>query len=537
MADDMGYSDLGCYGGEISTPNLDGLAEDGMRFTQFYNSARSCPTRASLLTGLYPHQAGVGRMTFDAGQPGYRGELSENAVTLAEVLKKEGYKTAMTGKWHLSLTQSHPEDHMKWLNHQIDKERPFSNVSTYPVNRGFDKFYGIIWGVADFFDPFSLVEGTEPVQSVPEDYYITDAISSHSVKYIEEFTAEEDPFFMYVSYTAPHWPLHALPGDIEKYKDTYKVGWEKIQKARYQRMLDKGLIREEGAYAAQLPDRKSTLGDEAISWEENEHKKWDARAMAVHAAMIDRMDRGIGTIIDKLKEKGELDNTLILFLSDNGASSERPSKYGPGFDRPSQTRDGKQIHYPVDKDTAHMPGPQTVMAGIGPKWSNVANTPFRYWKGESFEGGACTPFIAHWPSRIGDQQGAITHQTGHITDIMATCLDVSGAVYPEVFQGDSIIPLEGKSLMPVFEGKSGNRSEVFYEHMSGAGYRMGDWKIVKHSGEKLNSFDDASWHLFDLSNDRTERTDVSESHPERFQKMKSEWERRAKELKVFPLPQ
>ncbi|HEU5148385.1 MAG TPA: sulfatase-like hydrolase/transferase, partial [Chryseosolibacter sp.] len=378
MADDLGYSDVGCYGGEINTPAIDGLAKNGLRFTQFYNSARCCPTRASMLTGLYPHLAGVGAMTHDNGSPGYRGYLTENTVTIAEVLRQAGYHTGMVGKWHVSQTKELPkEEQLKWLAHQIEQPE-FSPVGQYPVSRGFEKYYGNVWGVVDYFDPFSLVNGTEPVKSGPENYYHTTAIGDSAIAYVDQFARDDKPFFLYVAHTAPHWPLHALEEDISKYQDTYKAGWEVIRKARYERMIDMGLFDEKSTPLSpwMFPERK---------WEDNPNKDFDARAMAVHAAMIDRMDQTIGKLLKKLEDKGELDNTLIFFLSDNGTSSERPSRYGPGFDRAGSTRSGQTVAFPVDKDA--LPGPQTVMSGIGPEWASVGSTPFRYFKAKLHEGG------------------------------------------------------------------------------------------------------------------------------------------------------
>ncbi|HYW79723.1 MAG TPA: sulfatase-like hydrolase/transferase, partial [Thermoguttaceae bacterium] len=384
MADDLGYSDLGCYGGEVQTPNLDRLAARGLRFTDFYNTSRCCPTRASLMTGLYPHQAGVGQMTFDRGMPGYRGFLTPNTVTIAEALRESGYRTGMLGKWHLSLTQE-AENHLDWLDHQDRFDRDFSDPATYPVARGFEHHYGVIWGVVDYFDPFSLVRDDTPIPSVPKDYYITDAISEGAVEMIDQYSGNADPFFLYVAYTAPHWPLHAKPEDIEKYKDTYTVGWDAIREARYRRMVDMRLLEPDRAVLSPRIDRERR-------WEDNPNKDWDARAMAVHAAMVDRLDQGVGRIVAKLDQLGELDNTLILFFSDNGASPERMSN--PGFDRPSRTRDGREIVY---RGTDVLPGTENTCFCIGPMWANAANTPFRYWKKEQYEGGVATPMIAHWP--------------------------------------------------------------------------------------------------------------------------------------------
>jgi len=305
-------------------------------------------------------------MTTDQHSPGYRGALTENTVTLAEVLKSAGYQTGMSGKWHVSNTieQGTPQEQLKWLNHQTSHPL-FSPLEQYPLNRGFDKYFGNIWGVVDYFDPFSLVEGIKAVEAVPKDYYHTDAINDKAVQYIKEFSKEEKPFFLYVAQTAPHWPLQAPEEETKKYQNTYKVGWDAIRESRYQRMVKMGLIDPK---KAPLSPR---IG-EALTWENNPDREWDARAMAVHAAMIDRMDQGIGRIVAELRRTGKLDNTLILFMSDNGASPEDCAAYGPGFDRPGETRDGKKIIYPVKKRV--LPGSQEVFASIGPRWANVANT-------------------------------------------------------------------------------------------------------------------------------------------------------------------
>src|SRR5690606_7011983 len=421
MADDLGYSDLGCYGGEIETPNIDFLAKEGVRFKQFYNTSRCCPSRAALLTGQYNHMAGIGEMTTATDQPGYQGYLTDNTVTLAEVLKTSGYQTAMVGKWHVSNTivQDDATEQLKWLNHQTTYPL-FSPIDQYPTRRGFDKYFGTIWGVVDFFDPFSLVNGEEAVKSVPVDYYHTDALNDTAVAYIENFS-EDKPFFMYLAHNAPHWPLQALPEDIAKYKDTYQAGWEAIRKERYQRMVELGLIDPKTE-----PLSERLLSEE--SWENNPDKEWDAHAMAVHAAMVDRMDQGIGRVIDKLKERNMLDNTIIFFLSDNGASPENAMRYGPGFDRPSETRTGETIHYPVEKDV--LPGPQTTFTSFGPNWANVANTPRREAKAQSFEGGVRTPMIAFLPQSMKAERGSINGQhVGHIMDFMNTLIEIGKATY------------------------------------------------------------------------------------------------------------
>ena len=522
MADDLGFSDPGCYGGEINTPSLDRLAANGLRFTRFYNASRCCPTRASLLTGLYPHQAGIGRMTMDAGRPGYRGFLTENTVTIAELLKEAGYNTGMTGKWHVSETNRlEPEKQLKWLAHQEDYGS-FSDTSQYPIARGFDKFFGNIWGVVDYFDPFALVNGKEQVMEVPDGYYYTDAISDTAVAYVEEFAQQDKPFFLYVAHTAPHWPLQALPEDIAKYENTYKDGWQALREKRYAKMLDLGVFDHSTAPLApwMFP---------AMEWTIHQDTVWDARAMAVHAAMVDRMDQGIGRLMAKLEELDELDNTLILFLSDNGASFERPSKYGPGFDRAGSTRDGREVAFPVEKDLNALPGPQTVHAGIGPQWAHAINTPFRYWKSKVFDGGVCTPLIAHWPEGI-PRKNIINDEPGHVVDFMATCLDLAGAAYPEMFKGKAITPLHGKSLLPVFQtGQREDPEYIFWEHFGSKGLLQGKWKLVQ-----LNK--DSGWQLFDLEQDRTETNDLSAQYPAVVDQMKNKWNELAGKMQVYPAP-
>lgn len=522
MVDDMGYSDMGCYGGEVKTPNLDMLANNGLRFTQFYNAGRSCPTRASMLTGVYQHQAGIGRMTFNQNLPGYKGTLGTDVVTIAEVLKDAGYNTGMIGKWHVAETPLRP-DQRAWLAHQVYYPE-FADKKNYPVNRGFDDYHGIIYGVANFFDPFSLVDGETPVRSVPDDYYMTTAFSDSAVSYVNRYAKDKKPFFLYLAHPAPHWPLHALPEDIVKYKDTYKGGWDAIRNARYERMKQMGLFGKSDRFLSP-PSHKT-------SWDDNSTCEYDAMAMAVHAAMIDRVDQGIGDLIATLRENGQLDNTLILFLSDNGASSERCELYSPGDnDRPDMTRDGRTIVYPKNKEV--MPGPETTFAGIGQDWANVANTPFRFWKARMYEGGICTPFIAHWPKGISkSKRGKVSTEMGHVMDIMATCVDLAKAEYPRVYKGKSIIPMEGKSLFPVFrKGKREGHEYIGFEHFGEKAYRSKDgWKILKHGGRN------AQWQLFNLKTDRTELNDLSAQYPEKVKEMEELYNEWAKRCLVVPAP-
>lgn len=522
MADDMGFSDLGCYGGEIHTPNLDFLARNGLRYTQFYNTSRCCPTRASLLTGLYNQQAGIGKMTDAEDEPGYRGYITDNTVTLAEVLKSAGYETAMTGKWHVSNTnvQKNPQDQLDWLNHRKDYG-DFAPISQYPTSRGFDRYFGNIWGVVDFFDPFSLVSGTKPVRQVPTTYYHTDAISDTAVAYINSFAKTPAPFFLYVAETAPHWPLMARPEDIATYKDTYRAGWEAIRQARYRKMVRLGLI---DPAKTKLTDR----WQKEQSWEDNPDKAWDARAMAVHAAMIDRMDQGIGRMINALRQTGQLDNTLILFLSDNGASPENCAAYGPGFDRPNRTRDGRAIDYDLKKRI--MPGAETSYASIGERWANVANTPYRYWKAESYEGGIHSPLVACWPKGITAPKGSFSAQVSHVMDFMATVTELAGAVYPTTYRGHAITPTTGISLVPSFRGKTAPGHETLFNEHFGARYaRSGPWKLVSASR-------DSTWKLFNLDTDKAETQDLAAQHPDKVRQLADLWQQWASTHQVFPKP-
>ncbi|MEO3403102.1 arylsulfatase [Mucilaginibacter sp. CAU 1740] len=522
LADDLGFSDIGCYGGEVKTPNLDYLAQNGIRYTQFYNTSRCCPTRASLLTGLYNQQAGIGKMTDAEDEPGYLGHITDNAVTIAEVLRSAGYHTAMSGKWHVSNTNGQPnaKDQLDWLNHHKDYPE-FSPISQYPTSRGFEKFFGTIWGVVDFYDPFSLVSGTTPIKTVPKNYYHTDAINDTAVAYIKGYAKSSKPFFLYVAENAPHWPLQAKPEDIAKYKDTYKAGWQAIREARYKKMVRLGLI---DPTKTKLSDRWK--GD--LDWDKNPAKEWDAMAMAVHAAMIDRMDQGIGRIINALKQTGQLDNTLIVFLSDNGASAENCAAYGPGFDRPNETRDGRKVIYATEKQA--MPGPETTYSSIGQRWANVANTPYEYWKAESYEGGVHTPMIAYWPKGISAPKGGFNSHMGHVMDFMSTFVELSGAKYPTTYKGHTIQPTTGISLVPTFSGKqTGGHEDLFNEHFGARYARLGNWKLVSLSN-------DTTWHLFDMANDKTETTDLKTKYPAKVHQLDSLWHIWADTHKVFPKP-
>jgi arylsulfatase len=481
LADDMGFSDLGCYGSEISTPNINGLAKKGMRFSSFYNAARCCPTRASLLTGLYPHQAGVGAMVAKdpaEAEPGpYQGFLNSNCVTLAEVLKSAGYNTFMSGKWHVG------EEHPHW-----------------PMDRGFDDYYGLISGGANYFDITKtkapgvkrhFAKGNEEYMPPTEDWYITDAISDNAVSMLDKYGKKENPFFLYLSYTAPHWPLHAWPEDIEKYRDAYEKGWDLKRIERYVRQQQLNLFGKGFGISPRdpiIPDWAS-LSDEKK--DEMELK------MAVYAAQVDCMDRGIGKVITKIKELDRFDNTLIMFLSDNGGCAEG-GIFGHDF-----WQNGVP---PGGKDGYH---------SYGLAWANYSNTPFRKYKQYTHEGGILTPFIACWPAVIKDK-GLITHQPAHVMDIMPTCCEISGATYPENYKGNKIAPVEGKSLKLIFEGQIRPPYEILcWEHLGSVGIRKGIWKLVASRNEK--------WELYDINKDRIEMVNLIEENPDKAEELHEDW--------------
>ena len=528
MADDVGYSDIGCYGGEIATPNLDALAAGGVRFTQFYNMARCCPTRASLLTGLYPHQAGIGHMMSDDGFDGYRGDLNRRSVTIAEVLKPAGYRTYATGKWHVTPGYTAKEH---------------ANQKNWPLQRGFDRYYGTIQGASSFWDPGSLTRDNtlitaagDPEYRPDEEYYYTDALSDHAAKFIREHARDHAnaPFFLYVPYTAAHWPMHAREREIAKYKGRYDAGYAAIRAARWEKQKKLGVVDANSALAAQTGD-----------WSKVANKEFEARCMEVYAAMLTSMDEGIGRIVAALKATGQFENTVICYLQDNGGCAETNGRTGAFTPRPArptlpplpkdarqygnmpaQTRDG----YPVRTGYGVMPGPADTFVAYGRDWANVSNTPFREFKHWVHEGGISTPLIVHWPAGIpAARRGKLEPQPGHLIDLMATCVDLADAKYPVRFNGETITPLEGVSLRPAFTGKSLARSQpIFWEHEGNRAMRLGQWKLVsKHPGD---------WELYDISTDRSELHDLAAQQPERVKSMAAQWDAWAKRVGVLPWP-
>jgi arylsulfatase A-like enzyme len=483
LVDDMGFSDIGCYGSEIPTPNLNALAADGLRFTQFYNTGRCCPTRAALLTGLYSHQAGIGHMTGDYGKPGYRGFLNDACVTLGDVARSAGYLSAMSGKWHVGSTEK----------------------SMQPMARGFDRFYGIPEGGGIYMQ---LKQGRtiqlngETIASVdnplPDGWYSTDAWTEYGLKFIDEALEAEKPFFLYVAHNAPHFPLQASAEDIAMFRGKYRKGWDKLSAERYARQVEMGLIHSDW--------EKSDHPEGIMAWDELTEEKKDEydHLMAAYAACVYAMDRAVGELVDGIEARGELDDTLILFMSDNGGCAEGGT-YGK------------------------MQGDPTTAASnwyCGKAWAWMQDTPFRKYKHYNHEGGIATPLIAHWPNGI-EATGEWRRDRAHVIDVMATLVEVTGADYPTEHNGNAIQPMEGVSLVPAFTDETEGRGPMFWEHEGNAAVRDGDWKLVRQGGS-------GDWELFHLGNDRTEMNNLIEMQPERAAQLERLWLDWASRCNVSP---
>ncbi len=508
LNDDMGFSDVGCYGGEIETPSLDRLAANGLRYSQFYNTARCSPSRASLLTGLHPHQTGIGILTYSNGPEGYAGDLNRRCVTIAEVLKRNSYKTYLSGKWHVSSNLTQPTD-------------------SWPMQRGFDHFFGTIIGAGSFYNPTTLTRGNDNVEHEPErdpKFFYTDAISDQAVDFIRRHHGDspDAPFFHHVAYTAPHWPLHAHDEDIAKYKGRFDAGWDRLRQERLHRLVGTGIIHP----SWQLTGRDPTQPP----WTEAQNRAWVLRCMEVYAAQIDRMDQGIGRILAALEETGQLDNTLIMFLSDNGACAEDIPDGVTARELVDElmiakatTRDGSPVRF--GNDPSLMPGGEDTYQSYGTAWANLSNTPFRLYKHWVHEGGIATPFIVHWPAGICNAGGLRT-TPAQLPDIMATILEVTGADYPARFGGHEILPCEGESLVPSFSADGTSRGPLFWEHEGNAAVRIGQWKLVrKFPGD---------WELYDMTADRTEMHDIAAQHPERVGDMRERYAAWAERCGVIP---
>jgi len=546
LSDDMGYSDIGCYGGEINTPNLDKLASEGLRYTSFYNTSRCCPSRATLMTGLYPHQAGMGWMnSHPHAEAGYKAQLNNSCVTIAEVLRQAGYATYMTGKWHLALKSDA-------TTLGLDENKKYD----WPLQRGFDKFYGIILGAANYYDPGSLCRGNQLISPYtdkeyqPKQYYFTNAISDNSVQFIKD-RDQSKPFFMYVAYTAAHWPMQAPESEVAKYKGKFDEGYEAIRDKRFARMKKLGVV--DKSIQLSPPDSLAVTP----SWKNEKYKPAMARRMETYAAMIDVMDQGIGRIINELKAEGLYDNTVIIFLQDNGGCHEMIGAGVTGTvaknmqdsmmhltkeslqysQNPPVTREGKLVM----QGKEIMAGPADTYISYMRQWANVSNTPFRMYKHWVYEGGISTPLIIHWPDGI-KNKGSVRNQTGHEIDIMPTIAELAHANYPTEFKGNKITPMQGVSLVPTFFDKPLKPRVIYWEHEMNKAVRMGKWKLVCQSemldgkGGAWKHYHSEPWELYNTETDRSELHDLAAKNPAMVTKMSAMWNTWAHKANVLPAP-
>jgi arylsulfatase A-like enzyme len=485
VADDLGFSDLGCYGGEIDTPVLDELATAGVRFSQFYNTARCSPSRASLLTGLHPHQTSIGILTNDDRPVGYSGSLNDRCLTLAELLSAAGYATFLAGKWHLSSDVWNPN-------------------ASWPTRRGFQGFYGTLTGCGSYFWPGTLTRGEQPAEHEPlgRDFYYTDAISAEAARFVRRlaYDVPGQPFFLYVAYTAPHWPLHAREEDVERYAGTFHAGWDVLREQRMNRLVKAGLLPADTPLSQRDPTQPP--------WSAEPHQSWQVRRMQAYAAQVDRMDRGIGLVIDTLRDTGAFDDTLIVFLSDNGASCEElPQGELEQFRRRADilrvtTRDGRPVQIGNSADV--LPGPEDTYASYGQAWANLSNTPFRYYKRWVHEGGIATPLILHWPGG-GLRDGGIVYDPFQLVDIVPTILEATSVSYPGELGEREVLPLEGRSMLGALRGEPVPQATLYWEHTGNCAVRNHRWKLVRAHPH--------GWELYDMEHDRSETHDVIREHP------------------------
>ncbi|MFC7623726.1 arylsulfatase [Microlunatus sp. GCM10028923] len=505
LTDDLGYSDIGCYGSEIETPHLDALAAAGVRMSQFYNTARCSPSRASLLTGLHPHQTGIGVLTRNDGPGGYPGTLSQECATLAEILGSQGYATAMSGKWHLTGQIREPDE-------------------TWPTRRGFDHHYGIVAGAASYYDPATLTEDEQPAEA-GDDYYLTTELGERAAGYVHDHHAAEpeQPLFLYLALTAPHWPLHAPEDVVERYHERYRAGWDRLREERHARQQESGLINADWP----LSERDA----EVPAWADTADQDWQARRMAVYAAQVELADAAIGRVVSALRDTGRLDDTMIIFLSDNGGCAE---EMPPGY---ADELPARPIHTPLNSPAGVrvrtgnapeiVPGGADTYTSYGKPWANLSNTPFREYKHWVHEGGIATPLIAHWPAGLSG--GVTVHDPYQLPDVLATVLEATGAEYPERRDDHPVPPAEGTSMLPSWRGGAVDDHELFWEHEGNSAARRGRWKLVRKH--------DRPWELYDLDADRTELTDVAADHPDLVQELITAYQAWADRCGVLPRDQ
>ena len=498
LMDDLGFSDLGCYGSEIRTPTMDALAEEGAKFTQMYNSARCCPSRAALLTGLHPHQAGVGHMVWAGPTAPYAGYLNDRCVTIPEALSTVGYQTFMSGKWHVGGNYD-AQPPAAW--------RPGAPGFPVPLQRGFDRFFGTLTGSGSYYHPATLMREDQFIAQEDPDWYYTDAIADDAITRMKRRDSTR-PFFQYVAFTAPHWPLHARAATIESYRDQYQRGWDAVRTERYDRMREKGLIDHSWPLSPRDP--------EAWPWEQAVSHEWEAYKMATYAAQVEHLDAAFGRYIDAVRSEGILDNTLIFVLADNGGCAELlredviPDNTWPSS-VPLSTPDGKPVL--VGNRVDVMPGGPETFASYDVCWANVSNAPFRRFKRWVHEGGISTPLIVRWPKGF-RATGSVVHDYAHITDLMPTILDATSARYPGD-AGAEVPPLAGVSLLPRLRGEPTPPRDLFFEHEGNRAIRSGDWKLVsERSGD---------WELYNMESDRTESVNLADREPARLLELSERW--------------
>ena len=490
LADDMGFSDIGCYGSEIHTPNLDRLANTGVRFSQAYNTARCCPSRAALLTGLYPHQAGIGHMVGNYGTPAYQGYLRSDCMTVAEVMREAGYRTWMSGKWHVGGNQA-PNDPSTW--------HPGAPTQPTPLDRGFDRFFGTLGGAGSYYRPPMLMDQDKFITPEDKNFYYTNAIGEHVCSMIREAVDTKKPFFGYVAFTSPHWPLHALPEDIERYRTRYRPGWDVLRAERHEAQKKSGLVGDNCPL--------SPRDHEVPAWDSLDaaQQEWESLRIATYAAIIDRMDQNIGRILDCLDATGERDNTLIIFASDNGGCEELLRDDG---------RNVARYHLPTSHGTLPRmgnikglaPGPEDTFMSYGRAWANASDTPFRQFKKWVHEGGISTPLIVNYPGFTATRGSIVRASQCHFIDVLPTILEFTGTNHPETFRGQPMTPLAGRSVLPAVASHTPLESRpYFWEHSGNRAVRVGDLKLVAD--------DESPWELYNLAEDRTELHDLAAIRP------------------------
>jgi arylsulfatase len=538
VADDLGYSDLGSYGGEIATPTLDRLAFAGIRFTRFYGSARCSPTRAALLTGVWPHEAGMGHLANDWGKPGYRGAIPEGVPTIAERLRDLGYSTHMVGKWHLTpeLAAEEATAAAAAVTAATAASPATSETSapaSWPLQRGFDSFYGTLGGSDSYFDPMLLFDGNRRAVWPPGDAspsagrpYLTDVFGDRAARLVTHHFAAASgrPFFLYLAFTAPHWPLMAPEAEIERYRGRYDAGWDELRAARFTRQRELGIVSRD----AELPARDRGV----TAWTETPEHDWQSRRMEVYAGMVTAMDRAVARVIGALENAGALDDTVVLFLSDNGACAEELRgvyALAPLFVRhPRQTADGLPVRF-ADRPEV-VPGPADTWSTYGRSWAHFSNTPLRGYKHWTWEGGITVPFFVHWPARLAGRAGTIETAPGHVVDVVPTLEAIAGRESSDAREepSSSDSHLRGASLLALLRGETSEPRTLYWEHEGNRAISDGDWKLVSRWP--------SGWELYDLASDRFETRDLASSSPQRVNEMAARWSEWASNVGVEPWP-